>query len=284
VAAVALALRGRWAEAVDVNRRLIERDGGDVRTYNRLGRALGELGRMAEARHAYAAALEIDPHDPIASRSLARLATAPGPKPGQPYAELAVDFVSEPGRSVTVSLAGVDVEITAGLRPGDCVELSQRGRSVVVRTENGLSLGVLEGRLGRRLAGLMRAGNRYAARVISGNGELRLMVREEYRSPGLQDRPSFREGSAGSIDYGRLETGVEEPPGLQEEYLEPYAEYAVEEPEQAFEDGIGLADELLEEERLEEREGVITADLLDERWQQEERDRALAAEEESDRR
>lgn len=181
-AAVEFALQARWSEAADLNRRIIERAGNDVRAHNRLGRALEALGRAGQAREAYATALAIDPRDRIAARGLARLAAASGVAPP----------VGRPARFV--------------------------------------------------------------------------------RRPG------------GITDYGRLETPVEEPPELQEGYLEPYEEYELEEPERATAERVELAGELLDEARLEELEGAADPELFEESRRQEERDRALAAEEESDER
>ena len=42
--AIALAMQGRWQEAVDINKEIIEDFPDDVDTCNRLGRAYMELG------------------------------------------------------------------------------------------------------------------------------------------------------------------------------------------------------------------------------------------------
>ncbi len=52
-AAIQLALRGRWDEAAELNRSIIGAFPTDVEAYNRLGKALTELGRYGEARAAY---------------------------------------------------------------------------------------------------------------------------------------------------------------------------------------------------------------------------------------
>jgi len=44
--AVQLAVEGRWEEAVDLNRYIIENFGADEGAQNRLGKALTELGRL----------------------------------------------------------------------------------------------------------------------------------------------------------------------------------------------------------------------------------------------
>ena len=181
--AVELALHGRWSEAADLNRRIIELVPDDVRARNRLARALEALGRIAEAQEAYAAALGLDPHDRIAGRGLARLS--------------------------------------------------------------------------------------------AGSGAAAASAVPQAETPPLPRRP---------IDYGRLEPRVEEPPEIQDEYLEPYEEYETDEPERATAERVELAGELLDEARLEELEGAFSPDQFEEEARQEERDLALAAEEESDQR
>ena len=48
--AIALAMEGRWREAVTANQSLIDAFPSDVDAYNRLGRAYMELGEYAIAR------------------------------------------------------------------------------------------------------------------------------------------------------------------------------------------------------------------------------------------
>src|SRR5919106_6222969 len=70
--AIGHATRGEWEEAVDANRQLLEL-GPDIDTYNRLGKALAELGRSDEALDAYEQALERDATNRIAKRNADRL-------------------------------------------------------------------------------------------------------------------------------------------------------------------------------------------------------------------
>lgn len=50
--AIALAMQGRWREAVAVNKSLIESFSRDVDAYNRLGKAHMEMGEYPQAREA----------------------------------------------------------------------------------------------------------------------------------------------------------------------------------------------------------------------------------------
>jgi len=71
--AVELAMRGCWEEAVVVNQGIIDGTPGDVCAYNRLGKALFELGELYRAMEAYSNSLKLEPANAIAIKNLARL-------------------------------------------------------------------------------------------------------------------------------------------------------------------------------------------------------------------
>jgi len=66
--AIAFAMKSRWAEAADVNRRILELFPDDVDSHNRLGKALVELGQYHDSRAAYEQALRLDPTNTIRRR------------------------------------------------------------------------------------------------------------------------------------------------------------------------------------------------------------------------
>ena len=75
--AVKFAVNSRWQEAANLNRDYIRTFGDEAEAYNRLGKALTELGQMSDAREAYGKALDLDPTNTIARRNLDRLAAMP---------------------------------------------------------------------------------------------------------------------------------------------------------------------------------------------------------------
>jgi Flp pilus assembly protein TadD len=79
--AIAHATRGDWEAAVEANRELLE-SGPDTDAYNRLGKALAELGRNDEALEAYREALARDATNRIAERNVARLQVLVGATAG----------------------------------------------------------------------------------------------------------------------------------------------------------------------------------------------------------
>ena len=71
--AIALAMQNRWEDAVSLNRSILKDFSDDLEAYNRLGKALSELGRNREATEAFQSALQISPTNSIARKNLERL-------------------------------------------------------------------------------------------------------------------------------------------------------------------------------------------------------------------
>lgn len=198
--AVQMALQGRWEEAERLNRLLLERDPRNVDALNRLGKALMELHRYDEAYAAYGRALELDPYNRIARKNRERLSQLLAQAEGETPLERAEReqirpdlFIAESGKSAIVSLHGpVPPHILRRLSRGQHVRLEASGENVLVKTEEGKTLGRLEVRTGRRLAEFIRMGNRYAAAIAElGGGEVKLFIRETYQHPSLAGRLSF---------------------------------------------------------------------------------------------
>ena len=80
--AVKLAVNGRWQEAVQVNREYIRLFPNEAEGYNRLGKALSELGQVQDALDAYQKALDLDSTNLIAKRNIDRLAALRDRCPG----------------------------------------------------------------------------------------------------------------------------------------------------------------------------------------------------------
>lgn len=83
--AVDLAMEGRWQEAVEVNRKIVDQFPNDVEAFNRLGRAYLELAIYPEAIAAYTRAKEIDPYNVIAEKICTgwKCSARNAPRPGR---------------------------------------------------------------------------------------------------------------------------------------------------------------------------------------------------------
>jgi tetratricopeptide repeat protein len=225
--AVSLALESRWEEAVVLNRQILENTPNDVDSWNRLGKALLELGRLRESRDSYQRSLELDPVNTIARRNLDRLANVKDDLEGrrEGVSKVAQDlFIEEMGKSGTSILQGVAPEMLALLVAGDEVYLKPDGTVLNVENGSGELIGSVEPKLGLRLTNLIQGGNRYAAAVksISDIGA-EIIIKEVFRDPS-QTRLSFPATSVEAVRPYTRETLLRYDIDEEEEETEEEAE------------------------------------------------------------
>ncbi|MEX1194310.1 MAG: tetratricopeptide repeat protein [Dehalococcoidia bacterium] len=193
-AAIQLALQGRWEEAVDVNRAILESFPSDVDACNRLGKAMTELGRYADARQAYMRAIEIDPLNSIAQKNLNRLSTlgkkAPAKKANQKLSPQM--FIEETGKTGITTLVNADMDAANHLTAGDQVKLANEKGNLVMRTMSGDYLGDVDTRLAQRLLKLMDSGNEYVAAISSlQDDSVKVFIRETFQHASQTGKLSF---------------------------------------------------------------------------------------------
>jgi tetratricopeptide (TPR) repeat protein len=193
--AIALAMQNRWEEAVAVNRSIIEMFPDDADAYNRLGKALTQLGKYGEARQAYAKAIEIEPGNTIARKNLERLSHLSEVKSKQKTGKQVSPhlFIEETGKTEVTNLHHLaSHEVLAKMSAGDPVNLKPRGQRLTVESIDGEYIGEIEPKLGLRLIKLMEGGNKYSAaiaRLAEDRGKV--MIKEVYQHPSQAGRPSF---------------------------------------------------------------------------------------------
>ncbi|MBI4186585.1 MAG: tetratricopeptide repeat protein [Chloroflexi bacterium] len=194
--AIALAMQGRWREAIDVNKSLIESFPNDVDAYNRLGRAHTELGDYPQAKQAYSRALELDPYNTIAEKNLRRLSLLKESVATLESESNRVNpqhFIEEIGKAGVVNLYRLaPPEVLARMVAGDTVYLKIAGPSLVLENGHGEYLGQVDSKHALYLIKLMEGGNRYSAAVISSaEDRMRVIIREVYQHPSQAGRLSF---------------------------------------------------------------------------------------------
>lgn len=207
--AVALALEGKWDEAVVLNKKMLELFPQDVETLNRLGKAYLELGRYSMARGAFGASVAVAPHNTIAKKNLSRLESLPHdtddeaapPSATQPTRVMPNLFIEDSGKSgVTVLHKPASATVLAKVAPGDLVDLEAGDRRLAVHTPQGQCLGEVEPKLANRLLRLIREGNRYSGAVVSvQHPRIAVALREVYTHPSLLGIASFP--SRGGVSY-----------------------------------------------------------------------------------
>lgn len=194
--AVALAMEGRWREAVSANQSLIENFPSDVNAYNRLGRAYMELGEYSQAEEAYRRAMEHDPYNVIAKKNLDRLSHLGGAAVSSQGDSDKVEpqqFVEETGKAGLVKLYHLATpEIVAKMGAGDKVYLKVDGSNLIAENAREEFLGRVEPGHEQRLLKLMGGGNKYSAAIVSSmEGIVNVIVREVYQDSSQAGRPSF---------------------------------------------------------------------------------------------
>src|SRR5690348_10136763 len=201
--AISLAMKNRWDEAAQINREILDLFPNEVDAYNRLGKALTELGRYSEARDAYAQAVKLDPLNGIASKNLQRLSklaqegsATPAPSPVDPRL-----FIEESGKTYVTPLTDLRrSEAAAKLSAGDQLQLERRGNQVVVTDLAGNEIGRIEPKLEQDLIRLLDLGNQYAVFVTAANEQaVHVIIRETHRSAAMGNRPSFRPTAAQEV-------------------------------------------------------------------------------------
>jgi len=199
------ALAANWAEAVEINRQLLERTPRDAEAQNRLGRALLELNDPTGALEAYTAALKIDPANIIARRNLQRLdllrhqaaskkKTKKNKEDGGNHNIPRTNvFIEEVGKTWVDELVNPlpSLEL-ADVSSGEQLEISVKNKRMYVSRHGGKRLGEVEVKTAERLIELMAKGNRYEAYALglSGNS-LRVILREVYRDSAKTNIVSF---------------------------------------------------------------------------------------------
>jgi tetratricopeptide (TPR) repeat protein len=194
--AIALAMQGRWKEALTINENIIESIPDDVDAYNRLGKAYFELNEFDKAKEAYNKALEIAPNNTIAKKNIVKLSQLKGSKvtvkEDRPKASLHL-FIGDVGKSGVINLQQIAAtRVLAKITAGDQVNLKVTGQQLLVENEDGEYLGKVESQHGPRLAKMITAGNKYTAAIVSvDDNKVKVMIRETYHDPSYAGKLSF---------------------------------------------------------------------------------------------
>lgn len=205
--AIALAMQNRWSEAADINRKIIELYPNDADAYNRLGKALMEMGRYRDALTTYQRAIELDPNNVIAKKNVERLMHLADKVPAAPRQATNGNkpaeregarinpniFIEETGKTGLTTLINLGApEVLLKMAAGDQVELRANDSQLQVYDESGQLVGTVEARLAKRLIQLIQGGNKYAAAVTTASdSSITIIIRETYQHPSQRGRLSF---------------------------------------------------------------------------------------------
>ncbi len=194
--AIAAALECDWPRAADLNKQILDAASEDVEARNRYGRALLELGRLEEAKAAYQEVIKAYPHDPIALRQVARIGVLleenrkSDPTRSKTQTRL---FIEDMGKTGILRLVNpAPGNVLARYSPGAEAALREQEGLLAVHAHDGMLLGFLEPKVGRRLIELIGGGNEYVVALVTNDpANPRVAVREVVQSPQNADRISF---------------------------------------------------------------------------------------------
>ena len=224
-----MATKGRWTDALDLNRQILERDPADCAAWNRMAKALVQLGRYSGARDAFAETLRLDPANGIARKNLEKLEglSEGGPECQAITAEMSPQqFIEDTGKSSVTDLVKLgDPETLKRLVSGQSVELRIQDGKLSVDILNGDYIGQVEPKLAFRLSELVRGGNKYRGAITSAReGHVKVMLRETLVAPDQVGKRSFPSKSAdGFRPYMKSRAGLHESeasPDWQKDYDE----------------------------------------------------------------
>ena len=200
--AINAALTGDWKKAIELNKLLLEKDPKDVDALNRLARSYAETGKITKARSLAEKVIKIDSFNTIAAKSLQKWKTLKIKNNGvfTTGTSSAQFFLEEPGKTKIAALVHAgDSSQLATLDSGDEVHLNNHGHRASITTPDGKYVGRLPDDLSSRLRKLLSYGNKYRVFIKSiDKKEVKVFIREIYRSPKQGDIPSF---SSEKLDY-----------------------------------------------------------------------------------
>ncbi len=194
------ALKGSWKEASKTNLQILKVNPQDIDALNRLARSYAELGEFGKAKKTAEKVIKIDPFNSIATKALNRWKVVKKGtviNSGTTGPEI---FLEEPGKTKQISLLYLgDSKLIAKLDAGDKVKISSHTHRVSVLTQDDKYIGRLPDDLAARLRKLIKLGNQYEAFIKSTDpNDVKIFIRETYRSPDLTNIPSF---PAEKIEY-----------------------------------------------------------------------------------
>ncbi len=193
--AIDLAMQGRWREAVEANKSMVEDFPEDVEAYNRMGRAYMELGEYSQAKEAYGRAVGLDPFNAIARKNLQRLNRLKEDTAAETESHKVEpqNFIEEIGKAGVVNIYDLaPEEVLAKMVAGDTVNLKTRRQTLRVENSRGEDLGEVDPKHAQRLIKLMEGGNKYTAAVVSSaENTLTIIIREVYQDPSQAGKLSF---------------------------------------------------------------------------------------------
>lgn len=214
--AIEAALDCRWAEAIELNSKIIKIEPESVDALNRIAHAYFELGNIKIAKKYYSQVLKFDSYNPIALKNLKIIQAFKGNGHASPSNGVKLSaslFLQEPGKTKAVSLLKVaEPQKLSQVSAGCTASLITKNRGITVIDSRGGYLGVLPDDISFSLTRLMRGGNKYEVVIksVRVNG-LSILIKETFRASKFKNQPSFLEFSDSNFSEASLTVTSDQP-------------------------------------------------------------------------
>ncbi len=202
--AVDYAIRADWANAVEINKKILNHQDRDIQAYLRLGFAYLQLQKLNQALDQYKKVLSLQPQNMIASDYAEKIKLQKTDHKKPTINKLVLNpqtFVELPGKTKSMSLNQLGQKnVLANLIVGEQVYLSIRKRHVEIRTQDGEYAGVLPDDVGTRLMYFMENESTYHVFVQEATlNNVTVFVREVLKGKKVEKMASFPVDIPGSL-------------------------------------------------------------------------------------
>jgi tetratricopeptide (TPR) repeat protein len=198
-AAINAAKNTDWNQAVKTNQKILEIQPKSIDALNRLALAQMQLDRPQKAQTSLKKVLQLDPHNKIAEKNLAKIKK--NQKGRVKFSKN--NFIEEPGKAKNVKLIRLtDDKLLDETHVGQACQLEPKSTYIsVVTSENKDYLGTLPKKISARLIKLIQAGNKYACFIQScSSDKCCVHIKELKVSEKNQNKTSFALEKNGATD------------------------------------------------------------------------------------
>lgn len=205
--AVDAAIKLRWEDALEINKKILSLDKKNLAGHLRIGYTYWQLGKLNEAIKYYNKVIRLQPANQLAKENLERIKVLQlrGNKKSNNYGNsVNLDpnlFIDSPARTKSVRLINLGQKNNlAQLMIGQEVALKQKKRRIEVRTKNEDYIGSLPDDLSKRLILFIKAGSQYSAFVKEVElNRIVVFIREEKKGKKVLHFPSFPKNTSENL-------------------------------------------------------------------------------------
>lgn len=193
--AINLALKCKWIEAIEVNKKILKIDPDDIDALNRLARCYCELGKIKLAKETSLKICKLDPNNSIANKALEKYKkfNVGENKIREDQNALASDFIEEPGTTKQTHLINLSSGNTiSSLDSGDEVKMIPNGHRVAITTKDDKYIGRLPDDMSAVLKKLLKHNYKYKVLIKSASKDsVKIFIKEIKRGLGCEHVKSF---------------------------------------------------------------------------------------------